>query len=99
MKISDLDVGELVAAVSTAIAPIVFEGVDREVEPQVWRQRAQLNAEIMGRITAVLQCGDEVGPDIRELIDRCTDHMKVAFERSFAELLGPGGTLSEDHKL
>lgn len=99
MKISDLDVGELVRVISSAIAPVLFEGVDQKVAPHVWRERLKLNAEVMGRITAVLQCGDEVGPDIHELIELCTRHMQTGYEQSFFEVLGPGGSLSKAHKL
>ncbi|WP_282410547.1 hypothetical protein [Pseudomonas sp. PS02303] len=99
MKVSDLDVGELVSVISTAIAPLLFKDVDQNVAPHLWRERAKLNAEVMGRIMAVLQCGDDVGPDIHELVELCTRHMQTGYEQSFSEVLGPGGSLSKAHKL
>jgi hypothetical protein len=99
MNISDLDVGELVGVISNAIAPAIFKGVDQNATPHLWRERVKLNAEVMGRITAVLQCGDEVGPEIHELIEFCTQRMQTGYEQSFSKILGPGGSLSKIHKL
>jgi hypothetical protein len=99
MKISDLDVRELVDVISAAIAPVLFEGADQKVAPHVWRERVKLHAEVMGRVTAVLQCGDEVGPEIHEFIELCTQHMQTGYEPCVSEILGPGGSLSKIHKL
>ncbi|PKH81915.1 hypothetical protein CXF97_13430 [Pseudomonas sp. Choline-02u-1] len=99
MKMSELDVAELISVISTAIAPTLFKGVDEKAAPHVWRERVRLNAQVMGRIAAVLHCGDEVGPDIHELIELCTRHMQTGYEQSFSEVLGPGGSLSKIHKL
>ncbi|WP_054070259.1 hypothetical protein [Pseudomonas syringae group genomosp. 3] len=98
MKISDLDVAELLGVISPAISDVLFRGLDRSTPANVWRERIKISAEVMGRITAVLQCGDEVGPDIQELIDICTRHMQSGYEESFAMVLGPGGSLSKIQK-
>ncbi|WDG79142.1 hypothetical protein PUP68_12065 [Pseudomonas chlororaphis] len=98
MKISDLDVLELLEVITKAISPVIFKGIDQDTAPHLWRERMKLNAEIVGRITAVLHCGDEVGPDIRDLIEICTRNMHAGYEQSFSEVLGPGGSLSKIRK-
>ncbi|UVL53939.1 hypothetical protein [Pseudomonas sp. B21-035] len=98
MKISDLDVIELLDVITQAISPVLFKGLDQNTAPHLWRERVKLNAEIIGRITAVLQCGDEVGPEIHDLIELCTRNMQAGYEKSFSEVLGPGGSLSKIHR-
>ncbi|MFT0517258.1 hypothetical protein [Pseudomonas faucium] len=95
MKVSDYDAGELINAISSAISPVIFRGVGKDTPAHVMRDRMKVSAEIMGRITAVLHCGDEVGPDILERIERSIEHFKVAYEGSLSETLGPGGSLSK----
>ncbi|RON82423.1 hypothetical protein BK635_13045 [Pseudomonas chlororaphis] len=99
MKISDMDMGKLVDAIGSATFPVVFEGIGEHTPPSELRERANLNSEIMGRIMGVLLCGDEVGQEVFELIDRSIGHMKASHAESFEELLGPGGSLSKIHKL
>ncbi|MHC8388408.1 hypothetical protein ACYZTM_10300 [Pseudomonas sp. MDT2-39-1] len=99
MKISDLDTGKLNEVINSAIFPVVFEGVGAQTSPSEFRERADLNAEIMGRIMGVLLCNDEIGQEIFDLIDRGVAHMKAVHAESFSELLGPGGSLSKIHKL
>lgn len=98
MRVSDLDVPELLDVITKAISPVIFKGIDQDTPPHIWRERMKLNAEIVGRITAVLHCGDEVGPDIGELIEICTRNMRASYEQSFSEVLGPGGSLSKIRK-
>lgn len=98
MKVSDLDIPELLGVISPAISEVMFKGLDQSTPAHVWRERVKISAEVMGRITAVLQCGDEVGPEIHDLIALCTGHMQTGCEQSFASVLGPGGSLSKIHK-
>lgn len=99
MKISDLDTGKLIEVINRAIFPVVFEGVTAQTPPSELRNRANLNAEVMGRIMGVLLCKDEIGQEIFDLIDLSVAHMKEGHGESFDELLGPGGSLSNIHKL
>ncbi|WP_411835625.1 hypothetical protein ACLBNB_19805 [Pseudomonas chlororaphis subsp. aurantiaca] len=99
MNISDLDMERLIDAISGAVFPVVFEGIGDHTAPSELRERANLNSEIMGRIMGVLLCGDEVGQEVFDLIDRSVGHMKASHAQSFGELLGPGGSLSKIHKL
>ena len=99
MKISDLDTGKLIEAINSAIFPVVFEGVGAQTSPSELRNRANLNSEIMGRITGVLLCNDEIGQEIFDLIDLSVARMKESHAETFGELLGPGGSLSKIHKL
>lgn len=98
MKVSELDVGKLVDAISSAIYPVVFDGVDGSAPPKDIRERAMVHSEVMGRIMGVLLCGDEVGHEVFDLIDRSVLHMKASHAETFGELLGPGGSLSKIHK-
>lgn len=95
MKISDLDAGEMIEAISQALAPVIFRGIDRHTAPQLWLERAEVSAEIMGRITAALHCGDEISPDIADEIKACVAYMKASYRKSYAGLLGPDGPLSK----
>ncbi|WP_405646490.1 hypothetical protein [Pseudomonas sp. Ld6] len=95
MKISDLDVAELVDVIGQALVPVLYRGLDASTAPHVWRERSQLNAELMGRLVAVIQCGDVVGPDVFPLIDVCTARMAESYAESFGALLGPAGSLSK----
>lgn len=97
MKVSDLDVPELLGVINKALSPVLFRGVDQHSAPHLWRERVKLNAEITGRIMAVLHCGDEVGPDIRELIELCTRHTQTSYGEEFSWFFGPGGALSRSH--
>lgn len=94
MKLADLDIGELVEAIGLALIPIIFDGVDKETPAHAVRARARLNAEIMGRVAAVLYCGNRVGPDIGELIELFTRHMCREHLNAFNGVLGPEGHLS-----
>jgi hypothetical protein len=94
VRVSDLDGGEMVDAISKAIYPIVFAGIGSQPTPRAVRERMHLNAEVMGRIMGVLLCGDEVGQEVFEMIDRCVMRMKAGHDESLGELLGPGGQLS-----
>jgi hypothetical protein len=94
MDIADLNVAELIDSISRALVPVVFKGVGPDTPPYAVRERAQLNAEIMGRFAAVLYCGNKVGPDILELIELFTGHMHVEYQHAMGQFLGPGGALS-----
>jgi hypothetical protein len=98
MKISDLDTQSLLAAIGTAIFPIVFEGVDASSPPSEIRERSKLNAEILGRVMGVLLAGDEIDAGIVDVIELSLKHMRTSQGVSFGELLGPGGELSKLHK-
>lgn len=98
MNVSDLDVLELLGVINKAISPVLFRGVDQHSAPHLWRERVKLNAEITGRIMAVLQCGDKVGPEIHELIELCTRHTQTSYEESYSYFFGPGGSLSKFSK-
>lgn len=98
MNISEADLEKLVQAIGEATYSIVFSGISGKTAPSELRARANLNAEIMGRIMAVLRCGDHVGQEIFELIERDVASMKASYGQSFGELLGPGGTLSQVNK-
>lgn len=92
MKISDLDVEELIGAISLAIAPVIFSDVTIETPAYVSRERVKIMAEIMGRIGGVLASGDEVGPDIHDLIAVYTSCMQEGYEGSFSFLFSPRAT-------
>lgn len=98
MKISDMDMEILVQAIGEATYSVVFAGIGDATLPSELRAMANLNAEIMGRIMAVLRCGDEVGQEIFDMIDLDVARMKASYGQSFGELLGPGGSLSQLNK-
>ncbi|MFJ2549494.1 hypothetical protein ACIOVF_23950 [Pseudomonas sp. NPDC087612] len=89
MKISELDVNELVRKISVAIAPVIFSGVSENTPASLSRERVKIMSEIMGRIGGVLASGDELGPDLHALIAAYTDGMKEGYEESFSYLLRP----------
>ncbi|WP_422419776.1 hypothetical protein [Pseudomonas sp. GZD-222] len=97
MRIADLDISKLIEAIGIVLASVIFEGVEKDTPAHSLRERAQLNAEIMGRFAAVLYCGDKVGPEVLELIDLFTAHMQEKHLLSMARVLGPGGVLSQMH--
>ena len=99
MKISDLDTGKLIDVINIAIFPVVFDGIGAQTFPSEFRDRENLNSEIMGRIMGVLLCDDEIGQEIFGLIDLSVARMKESYGERFGELLGPGGSLSKIHKL
>jgi hypothetical protein len=94
MKLADLDMKELIDAISGAVVPVIFKDVDKETPPHALRERFRLNAEIMGRFAAVLYCGDEIGLETLDLINLFTTHMRVEHLQSMNQLLGPEGDLS-----
>ncbi|MFW3166272.1 hypothetical protein WBQ28_17465 [Pseudomonas syringae pv. syringae] len=98
MKVSDVDVGKMIGPINNAIFPVVFEGIDGGTPASELRERAKLQAEIMGRIMGVLLCGDEVGQDVTCFIEQSIKRMKECNSQTFGELLGPGGSLSKIHK-
>lgn len=98
MNISDADMEKLVHAIGEATYSVVFAGISAGTAPSELRAKANLNAEIMGRIMAVLRCGDHIGQEFFELIDLDVARMKASYGQSFGELLGPGGTLSQLNK-
>lgn len=95
MKVTDLDVAELVDVIGQALVPVLYRGLDSSTAPHVWLERSRLNAEVMGRVAAVLQCGEVVGPEIFPMIDVCTSRMAQSYAESFGALLGPKGSLSK----
>ncbi|CAM3064720.1 hypothetical protein [Pseudomonas plecoglossicida] len=94
MNLTDLDIGKLIEVIGLALVPIIFEGVNKDMPAHALRARARLNAEIMGRVAAVLYCGNRVGPDIAAKIELFTQHMCKAHLDAFNEVLGPEGHLS-----
>ncbi|MCV4287862.1 hypothetical protein OH708_08095 [Pseudomonas capsici] len=98
MKLSDLDVGEMIGPISNAISPVIFEGAGESMPASELRARAKLHSEVMGRIMGVLLCGDEVGQDVFGLIEQSIVRMSECNSQAFGELLGPGGSLSKIHK-
>lgn len=94
MKISDINMPELIEALSQALVPVIFKGMETETPPHVWRERAQLSADVMGRFIAVIHCGEEVGPEVVELTEIFTKQMRQSYAESFGTLLGPRGKFS-----
>lgn len=94
MKIADLDMRELIDAIGGALIPVVYKDIGKDATPHAVRERSRLNAEIMGRLAAVLYCGEKVGPEIVDLIDLFTAHMQLEHLQSMDRFLGPGGGLS-----
>ncbi|WP_332768578.1 hypothetical protein [Pseudomonas koreensis] len=94
MEIADLDIRELIGAIGSALVPVVFKGVGKKPTPQAVRERLRLNAEIMGRLAAVLYGGEKTGPELIELIDLFTAHMQVEYSGAMKGFLGPEGELS-----
>ncbi|WP_024669634.1 hypothetical protein [Pseudomonas tremae] len=95
MKISDIDLAEFVEAISQALVPLIYKGMDESSPPHVWRERAQLNADVMGRMLAVMHCGEEIGPEVAGLAEMYTKQMRESYAESFGTLLGPLGKLSK----
>lgn len=94
MKISDIKMPELIEALSQALVPLIYKGLDEKSPPHAWRDRAQLNADVMGRLVAVMHCGDEVGPEVVGLTEIFTKQMRESYAESFGTLLGPRGKFS-----
>lgn len=94
MKISDLDMSAIIDVIGPAIVPVIFQGVDRSTPAHVLRERARLNAEIMGRFAAVLYCGDEVGYEVVELVEHFSAYMQVEHQLAMKRFLGPAGGMS-----
>ncbi|MEE3935518.1 MULTISPECIES: hypothetical protein [Pseudomonas syringae group] len=95
MKISEIKMPELIEALSQALVPLIYKGLDENSPPRVWRERAQLNADVMGRLVAVMHCGDEIGPEVVGLTEVFTKQMRESYAESFGALLGPQGRLSK----
>lgn len=95
LKISEVEMVELIDAIGLAIVPVLFKGVDKDTPAYVMRERANVNAEIMGRFAAMLYCGDEVGMEVLDLIAHFTAYMQVEHQHSMKRFLGPDGGMSK----
>lgn len=94
MKISDVDLKDLLVAISGAVAEVLHKESPAGKPAQYFRERSELTAEIMGRITAVLRV-DHLGPTILDDIEKCVGLMQASYRDTAAGLLGPGGSLSK----
>jgi hypothetical protein len=76
MKITDLDLEEMIVQIAGAVSPFVFRDLGPGTSAKTYTERASLQGEVMGRILAVLMvkevCGDTVAKDI----EACTRHMQ-----------------------
>lgn len=84
----------MIDAIGLAVAPLIFKGIENDTPAHILRERARVNAEVMGRFAAVLYCGDKVGIEVVDLIAHFTAYMQVEHQHSMKRVLGPEGDMS-----
>jgi hypothetical protein len=94
MKITDLDLQEMIAEIAGAVSPFVFGDLGPGTPAKTYVERAALQGEVMGRILAVLMsekvCPDSIGQDI----ERCSTYMQEQITKQIRSGIGPGGAIS-----
>lgn len=94
MKITDLDLKEMIGEISATVSTLVFKGIDAGAPAKDFIDRAALQGEVMGRILAVLMneqiCPDSIGQDV----ERCSAHMQDQIIKQIRSGIGPGGAIS-----
>lgn len=94
MKITDLDLREMLGQISDAVSPFVFAGLDATAPAKAWIDRADLQGEVMGRIMAVLMSEEVCSASIGQDVERCAGHMKEQMIHRIRAGIRPGGSLS-----
>ncbi|AYN16683.1 hypothetical protein CHR29_16625 [Pseudomonas monteilii] len=94
MKITDLDLKEMIGEISGTVSSFVFKDIEPGASAKTYIDRAALQGEVMGRIMAVL-INEEICPEsIAQDVERCVGYMQDQIIKEVRAGVGPGGAIS-----
>ncbi|EPJ2807937.1 hypothetical protein ACTHGN_000944 [Pseudomonas putida] len=76
MKITDLDLEEMIVQIAGAVSPFVFGDLGPGTSAKTYTERASLQGEVMGRILAVLMVDQVCGDTVANNVESCIHHMQ-----------------------
>lgn len=76
MKITNLDLEEMIVQIAGAVSPFVFGDLGPGTPAKTYTERARLQGEVMGRILAVLMEDEVCGDTIAKNAEACIRHMR-----------------------
>lgn len=76
MKITDLDLEEMIVQIAGAVSPFVFGDLGPGTTAKIYAERANLQGEVMGRILAVLMEEEVCGDAVAKNVEACTRRMQ-----------------------
>lgn len=89
MKITDLDLEEMIVQIAGAVSPFVFGDLGAGTSAKTYTERANLQGEVMGRILAVLMFEEVSGDEIARAITACACSMRKQTLMQMRNLIGP----------
>ncbi|WP_338791092.1 hypothetical protein [Pseudomonas sp. AE27] len=75
MKITDLNLEEMLGEIAAAVSPFVFGDLGPETPAKTYVERTALQGEVMGRIMAVLMKDEICGDTLVEEVEACSRHV------------------------
>lgn len=76
MKITDLDLKEMIAQIAVTVSPFVFGDLGPGTSAKTYTERARLQGEVMGRILVVLMEDEVHGDTVAQNVEACVRHMQ-----------------------
>ncbi|MFJ2982261.1 MULTISPECIES: hypothetical protein [unclassified Pseudomonas] len=94
MKITDLDLKEMIGEISGTVSSFVFKDIEPGAPAKTYIDRAALQGEVMGRIMVVLMNEQICAESIAQDVERCVGYMQDQIIKEIRAGVGPGGAIS-----